>query len=112
MSLILNGTTLSPFLTGSANFTLSSNNKIIKDTAILVRPPIQSVSELIKNKSNCTLAITVTDGEQKNTLGEVYSNGVRLAYLDNLATLPISQQYNDNGGLVTSAYEGKAAVPF
>jgi hypothetical protein len=115
MSLNIVGTTGTNFLlTGSANFILSTKQKIIKDTAILYRPEQLTTSELIRLKATCSLANTIAniilDPNQNSDLGAITGNGTRLQYLNNVAASPVSQSYNDQGGIITSAYEGDSSV--
>lgn len=113
MSLNIVGTTGTNFLlTGSANFNLSLQEKIVDGTAILYRPTPLTHSELVAKKNACLVASTITDiianTNESYSVGELLSNGTRLKYLTNLANNPVSQQYNLTGGVVTSAYEGNA----
>lgn len=115
MSLNIVGTTGTNFLvTGSANFILSTKQKIIKDTAILYRPEQLTTSELIRLKASCSIANTIAniilDPNQNSDLGAITGNGTRLQYLNNVAASPVSQSYNDQGGIITSAYEGDSSV--
>lgn len=115
MSLNIVGTTGTNYLlTNSANFTLTSSQKLIQDTAILYRPRQLSTSELVRLKATCSIANTVANvianPNQNINLGELTSNGSRLEYLTNVAANPISQTYNQQGGIVTSAYEGNASI--
>jgi len=79
-----------------------------------------SLSELLSLRRNQFLSNTidrVTTGAIAGNggtldLGKVYSNGYRLAYLNNRAnTLTSCSIINDAGSLVTTAYEGNAVVP-
>jgi hypothetical protein len=113
MSLNIVGTTGTNFLlTGSANFNLSLQEKIVDDTAILYRPTPLTHSELVAKRNACLVASTISDviknANENFSVGELLSNGTRLRYLANLANNPVSQQYNSSGGVVTSAYEGNA----
>lgn len=113
MSLNIIGTTGTNYLlTGSANFVLPTNRQLIQGTAILRKQDSMTMSEYIRNKTNCSIANTInnvlTTPNQNIDLGYMFSDGVRLAYVDNLATLSRTQTINDNGGIVTSAYEGNA----
>jgi hypothetical protein len=113
MSLNIVGITGTNFLlTGSANFNLSLQEKIVDGTAILYRPTPLTHSELVAKRNACLVASTITDiisnTNESYSPGELLSNGTRLKYLANLANNPVSQQYNSSGGVVTSAYEGDA----
>jgi len=115
MSLNIIGTTGTNFLlTGSANFNLSLQEKIIDNTAILYRPIPLTHSELVAKKRACLVASTINDivlnndQSQNYSPGELFSDGTRLKYLSSLADNPITQQYNLSGGVITSAYEGNA----
>jgi hypothetical protein len=116
MSLNILGTSGTNYLlTGSANFVLPQNAKLIQDSAILYRPEQVSVSQITRRQDACLVSTTVQDiltNSQTTNYepGRLFSDGTRLAYLSNLANSPVSQSTNYNGGLVTSAYEGNAAI--
>jgi hypothetical protein len=98
----------------NGRFSLTANDKIIKDTCFLAKKPIVSSSEIIERRDNLLQSLTIddykTNPRQTFNLGYIYSNGTRLKYIENRSTLSISQAYNDNGGLVTSAYEGDTSI--
>jgi hypothetical protein len=76
--------------------------------------PSLNTSDIIKQKRNLLHSLTI-DEQKANTspkidLGYNYSNGHRLKYIENRSTLSISQIYNDNGGLVTTAYVGDTSI--
>lgn len=116
MSLNILGTTGTNYLlTGSANFVLPTNAKLIQDSAILYRPEQVSVSQITRRQDACLVSSTVQDilANSRTTNyepGNLFSDGTRLSYLSNLANSPISQSTNYNGGIVTSAYEGNATI--
>lgn len=76
--------------------------------------PSLSSSDIIKQKRNLLHSLTIDEHKANSSpkidLGYIYSNGHRLKYLENRSTLSITQTYNDNGGLVTSAYVGDTSI--